>query len=250
MNEQPSVVCVMLTANRPEMARQAVECFRAQAYTAKRLFVMDTGRESARIVNADTVCSEHYPDVAHSIGELRNWANDWANDHCLAGDIIIHFDDDDWSHPNRIAEQVALLQSSGADVVGYNEMLFWKEPLRATREIGPGAAGYFGEAWLYCESNPSYALGTSLCYWRKTWERKPFLDKSHGEDLDFIRGLKMASGSSIGAKVRGEPGEPRMIARIHGANTSTAYTPKKMAAHPDCWCRVPEWDAHCRSVFA
>ena len=43
-----------------------------------------------------------------------------------AADILVHLDDDDYSHPNRIAEQVVLLQSSGADCVGYREMLFWQ----------------------------------------------------------------------------------------------------------------------------
>ena len=49
-------------------------------------------------------------------------------------DILIHWDDDDYSHPNRIAEQVALLKSSGADVVGFSEMLSWRETPQAIKD--------------------------------------------------------------------------------------------------------------------
>ena len=59
--------------------------------------------------------------------KLRNFAGE-ANGPAWMPEILIHWDDDDYSHPNRIAEQVALLQSSGADAtVGFREMLFWRE---------------------------------------------------------------------------------------------------------------------------
>ena len=170
-------------------------------------------------------------------------------------DILIHFDDDDWSHPERISEQVALLESSGADVVGYREMLLWRE--------GPG------EAWIYSNPDPRYALGTSLCYWRKTWERKPFEATSNGEDTKFITGLNCVGKSSFPgeppetAKRRGLPDgstvmkydidEPRMIARIHAGNTSNQYAQNlldisnRVKGGP--WRRVPEWDAYTRSIM-
>jgi hypothetical protein len=194
-------------------------------------------------------------------------------------DIFVHFDDDDFSHPNRIDEQVALLQSSGADVVGYREMLFWREarcpdcgePMKAE-------AGYYGmscdhqseirpEAWLYSNPDPRYCLGASLCYWRKTWERKPFEATSQGEDVRFCTGLKCVAITSMPVATfdigkNGDPTndpkvQPRMIARIHSGNTSTAYR----SANPgedrlrlaelqgSCWKRAPEWDSYCRGVM-
>lgn len=246
----------MLTANRPEMARRAVECFRRQTYENKRLLIWDTGQT---FHEPDHPVNEHYvavPNIGRTIGELRN--------HAIAGtvlcnqeiDILIHWDDDDYSHPNRIAEQVALLQSSGADCVGYNEMLFWREPKRAmlNRDAVPG------EAWLYSNPNPNYALGTSLCYWRRTWERKPFEATSAGEDLRFISGLNVAACQSFwpeaapGTIAYGSDNLPRMIARIHSGNTSSAYDPRKMEAEArkrnGMWKRVPEWDSYCAEVMA
>lgn len=232
----------MLTRNRPQMARRAVECFRAQTYPAKTLLIVNSGL-------GPMIPDGYAPDImepclvgadAQTVGELRNRGARIAVQH--GAEILIHWDDDDWIHTNRIAEQVALLQSSGADCVGYREMLFWRQAER--------------EAWLYSNPNPGYALGTSLCYWRRTWERKPFPATSIGEDLQFIAGLKCAGVSAAPIKTSGVEivvALPAMIASIHAGNSSGAYDPRKMAAEaakPDgMWRRVPEWDTQCRSIM-
>lgn len=251
MTTEPTVCVVMLTADRPGMAKRAVECFRAQTYPAKRLLIYDSTPHDSGIPLGG--CGPVIFHVGHNgggltIGHLRNLASSLRTGygHDLS-DILIHWDDDDYSHPNRIAEQVALLQSSGADAVGYREMLFHSS----------------GGAWLYSNPNPAYALGTSLCYWRRTWEAKPFEAVNSGEDTRWIAGLKMVSESSIAVTYAPELDraqlatanpryEPRMIARIHPGNTSKAYDPAVMAAverQGGEWKRVPEWDSYCRSVM-
>ena len=271
-----AVVAVMLTADRPELARRAVEAFRAQTYPHCRMLIWDTGKPPK-------VYPEHRNRVlyynAHdlgkkTIGELRNDANSFAMMAAQPAniDILIHWDDDDWSHSNRIAEQVALQQSSGADCVGYREMLFWRTPeilkgqFRKSDGEHSGVYSVPGEAWLYNNPNPGYALGTSLCYKRTVWEKKPFPATSYGEDLQFITGLKCVGRSSL---IRGlmpieygpTTGEympapmnagPRMIARIHAGNTSTVYRPELMAAierQGGEWKRSPEWDSYCRATM-
>lgn len=245
----------MLTADRPALARRAVECFRRQTYAYDRrvLLILDS---------SDTFYAEEHEGCGvvsvsaqregFTIGELRNCANGF----CTEYEILIHWDDDDYSHPNRIAEQVALLQSSGADCVGYREMLFWDERKYVARvEERPSPhesrEGIVNEAWLYSNPDPRYCLGTSLCYWRKTWERKPFAATSQGEDERFTTGLKCVGikGSGIVADYAFmEDHQPRMIARIHAGNTSNAYQPAKMARARE-WRRVPEWDQYVRSVM-
>lgn len=217
------------------MAARAVRCFNAQTYRQKELLVYCTDdhdgyghvatpwltfRDDRRI---GLVAS--HERQAFSIGALRNAANDQAGS---MAQVIIHWDDDDISHPNRIAEQVALLQSSGADCVGYREMLFWQ-----------AIAGQFCGAWLYRHSHQNYCLGTSLCYWRKAWENCKFPDTSVGEDLAFVQRVKALGVSAI-------DDEPRMIATIHGGNTSSAYTAANMAKEE--WKRAPEWDAAVRKM--
>ena len=243
---KPTVCAVMLTCDRPEMARRAVECFRSQTYQAKKLLVYNSGESDEIECGCGPECYHviiQFPASASpTIGTLRNLANSYRTGFGHEqSDILIHWDDDDWSHPNRIAEQVALLQSSGADVVGYNEMLFWREP-EMQNSLGLTRPG---EAWLYSGS-PAQILGTSLCYWRRTWERKPFEATSQGEDARFIAGLKCGGITSL------QGSEPRMIARIHAGNSSNAYRPDVMAAverQGGEWRRVPEWDVQCRSVM-
>ena len=260
MSDNPTVCAVMLTADRPEMARRAVECFRAQTYPAKRLLTYNTG-DGELYWDYDPFIAHHrYRPVGthrgdEPIGAIRNWANEEAQ-----ADILIHWDDDDYSHPNRIAEQVALLQSSGADAVGYREMLFWREAATVVnwKERAANHESQLGEAWLYSNLNPSYCLGTSLCYWRKTWERKPFEATSQGEDFAFCAGLKTVSVTSI-FDVHNDPfveclpnGDadktPRMIATIHSGNTSVAYRTELMRQAEE-WQRVPEWDDYARKVM-
>lgn len=256
---EPTVCCVMLTANRPEMARRAVENFRAQTYANRCLFVVDSS--SGPLFDPGSLTTQATVSrviETESIGSLRNWGALGTK-----ADIIIHWDDDDYSHPNRIAEQVALLQSSGADCVGYREMLFWREGLPwmegATVALDDRSDLWKmnkpGEAWLYSNPDPRYCLGTSLCYWRRTWERKPFEATSQGEDERFTTGLNCVGISAN--PIDDDPPmhhneQSRMVARIHAGNTSTAYDPAKMAAcqvQGEKWTRVPAWDQFCRSVM-
>lgn len=233
---EPTVCAIMLTRDRPEMARLAVDCFRAQTYPhgRRRLLIWDSSPDFEAYTTygeANDITPVPADETDKTIGALRNRSVDFWNDY----DIVVHWDDDDWSHPNRIAEQVALLQSTGADCVGYNEMLFWDS-----------RPGQFCGAWLYSNPAPRYALGTSLCYWRRTWERNPFPATSQGEDFRWLAKLaKVQAISSLikpccGYPMHEPPTMPRMIASIHGGNTSNAYNPAKMQASE--WKRVPEWD--------
>ncbi len=243
---EPLVCAILLTKDRPEMAKRAVECFRSQTYPRKTIMVLLTDPKGIA-PETDAMRGEftatYNGAINLTIGELRNGAN-----HCAVEqyqpDIFIHFDDDDWSHPNRIAEQVALLQLTKAECVGYQEMFFWDS--RGT-----------GETWHYLNRDHRYCVGSSLCYTRAAWERKPFKalpvnSESLGEDTEFIRDREsvgvymstMARDKTIeiaGEQVR----EPRMICSIHGKN-STSYAGIEKSGN---WKRVSEWDAHCRSIM-
>lgn len=171
--------------------------------------------------------------------------------------IIAHWDSDDWSHPLRLEEQVMHLQASGAPCVGYNKMLFWDSrkyvaKLQHPRELeivdsqwvgGESVEGFVNEAWLYSNGNRAQPLGTSLMYWRETWENNNFQDMhpaTGGEDvrfLDTMRPRPCAVPSLCAGKA------PRMIAAIHGANTSTSIVECKE------WIRVPEYDEICRKTM-
>jgi hypothetical protein len=190
-----------------------------------------------------------------TIGYMRNLCVEQAR-----GEIIVHADDDDYSHPMRLAEQVALLQSSDSECVGYRECAFWDTRL----EVGKRKAQAFvrgdgpcigvsaplpGEAWVYRSPDPRYAIGASLMYWRKTWERVPFPDKNVGEDQHFTMRVKTVGVSGLRfpdiADSVGAPCEPRLICGIHGSNSADYRKFSKQS-----WRREPALDEICRTRMA
>jgi len=173
------LVCCILPYHTTQFYEQAIECFNQQTYSNRILFFLNTS------------------EIKKPVGAIRNQLVEQTP----AGSVIAHFDHDDWSCPTRLEEQVALLQSSGASIVGYCDMPFYNvQTQRVT---------------FYRQPNPRYALGTSLMYWRSAWERHPFIEVAGDEDSKFEQAVgfdKVHTQSTL-------PG-PRMVARIHPGNTS------------------------------
>lgn len=126
------------------------------------------------------------------IGTMRNIG--CAN---ARGDVIAHFDDDDYSAPERLADQIARLRSTGCAVTGYHTMRFTD-----------------GNHWWRYRGFPAYALGTSLCYRRDWWARHHFPALQVGEDNGFVE-------AAVAARqlVTADAGD-LMWATIHPTNTS------------------------------
>lgn len=215
----PTVCAVMLANGRDAMVARAVASFRAQTYPECHLLIWNTGTPDQFFEHAlgSASITVAYSPERGTIGALRNAANA-----IVSADIIAHWDSDDWSEPRRIEKQVALLQSSGVDCVGYRDMLFWREPP--------------GEAWLYT----GHLLGSSMCYRRAAWQRIPFEDKSHGEDYLWWKQQRCAAVSSLADS------DPRMICSIHPGNTSPDYA--KIAQKSE-WQRAPQWDGTAARVM-
>lgn len=215
------VACICPTADRSCFLERAVKCFQAQTYPHKKLVIIDSGSlpiedpASAEIIYARTDSRSH----SLTLGELRNLAIGFADD----ADLIAHFDDDDFSHANRLAEQVALIESTGADIVGYRDMLFYDSSVRKTLEAFGMKSVLNGELWLYSSgrTNAHMGCGTSYMYRRSVWEKRPFPAVTVREDETFLYRIpveKRAFVSSLEGP-QGQYDEPRMIAEIHGSNT-------------------------------
>jgi hypothetical protein len=130
---------------------------------------------------------------SRSIGEKRNFGCERAS-----GDIICHFDDDDFSGPERVASQVeTLLRNPSRSVVGFHSMRFTD-----------------GERWWKYIGTRNYALGTSLCYRREWWQVNKFPALMVGEDNAFV-----ANAHARGQLVTEDAGE-LMYATVHANNTS------------------------------
>jgi glycosyltransferase involved in cell wall biosynthesis len=165
-----SVCCIMLANGRPEMVRRAVASFHSQEYERKRLLIWNTGaRGDFDVFEAFDVSVCYSPDPG-AIGTLRNRANSAAVD-LFDVDVVAHLDSDDWSHPRRLADQVELLETSRADIVGYRDCLFWDSRAegRACSRITCQVAGMHigtcvGDCWLYRAAHPKHAIGASMIY--------------------------------------------------------------------------------------
>lgn len=242
--DDPLVCCVVLVDGREAMVQRAIASFRAQTYERKRLLVWNTGSHGPVLTDSDSLDPSAQmwepcivgPVERMRIGQLRNEAIKYLLSLPLsyegidAPDIIAHFDSDDWSHPRRLEEQVALLQSSGKQCVGYRDILFWD-----TRSEG--------KAWRFTHPNPEYVVGASMMYRREAWEACKFDESEAHEDYHWwVRNHSECLGVSC------FEAEPRMICQIHGSNTSGAYAPEKM--RPPEWALAPAWDAYCRKVMA
>jgi len=170
MDIRPLVTCIMPTYNRRRFVPRAIEYFLRQDYDRSELLIVDDGTDPVRDLVPDT------PRVRYAalpsrvcLGAKRNLACEQAS-----GDIILHWDDDDWQAPNRVRYQVESLVERGADVCGINQILFFDCRDRTAWMYAYPPAERF---WLY---------GNSLCYRREFWERNRFEDVNVGEDTLFV----------------------------------------------------------------
>lgn len=210
----PLVTCIMPTSRRPEMARDAVRMFRAQTWPYKELVILDDS------------LTPSFPDGEYQVGlnpgcifyEQESWRltiGEKRNICCAnaAGQIIMHWDSDDFYAPDRILDQaVRLLENPLLDMTGYHSMEFVDEANQAR--------------WMY-DAGPGHAIGVSQCYWKRTWQEREFKHIDISEDMDFVAGRSLISA----------PANRRIIARIHEGNSCNKVNlPHK---YPDLWKPLP-----------
>ena len=151
-----------------------------------------------------------------AVGDRRLPLGAKRNVGCAArnGELIAHWDDDDWIAPNRLSSQVQQLLQSDADVCGAGELLHYGLDT--------------GEAWLYRRSphERPWVAGGTLLYRRDAWARTPFSEIDVGEDEDFI-------ARQLAERIHAAFDHSFYIALIHRGNTS-----RKRLADPH-WQRCP-----------
>ena len=223
----PLVACLMPTAGRLHLLPRAMRSFSRQTYPNRILIVLSNNPEEDEVIASLRITPDiitHAAVPGKTLGYYRNVTAQLAV--AAGATIAVHFDDDDWSHPERIADQVAALEASDRDCVGYRSGLFWLEEE--------------GRAWMYSNGLKCYCLGNSLCYWLKVWERAKFPELRRGEDYHWLREID-ALGHA--------PEEPRIIAAVHNGN-AVNYPIEQQAKSSISWRRAAEWDEICRKEMA
>lgn len=162
------MVSVIMPCSRNEDLPRAIDIFLSQDYKEKQLLI---GLDSLDGVDLsqygeDSNVFTFFEGVKETIGKKRNRLINAAH-----GDIICHFDSDDYYAPDFITRSVAHLLRTKAAITGLSKAYFYKPHTNM---------------WLY-EKNfkQPYVIGSGMCYHKEVWSRKPFPDTNNGEDLEF-----------------------------------------------------------------
>jgi glycosyltransferase involved in cell wall biosynthesis len=206
---RPLVSCIMPTANRRRFVAHAVEYFLKQDYPAAELVVVDDGTDAvADLMPADARVRYQHLERPTLLGSKRNLACEMAR-----GDLILHWDDDDWMAPDRIARQAEVFYNSAAEVSGLSELFFYSPVSR--------------EAWRYRyrPMGKPWVAGNTMCYRKGIWRKAPFAAVAEGEDTRFVWSLRSSQVSALN--------DPSFfIGIVHDSNTA----PKRR--HDPSWTAV------------
>lgn len=195
--EQPLVSCIMPTANRQKFIPFTIDYFLHQDYKNTELVIIDDGIEPAKALIPDDskIKYFYYPNKIGTIGIKRNIACEKAS-----GEIIVHWDDDDWYAQDWISRQVDAQLSTGADITGLNKAIFYSPML--------------DQKYIYedTDEDKPWVLGGTMAYKKSFWEAHKFVDLQVGEDYDFVWNSK--------GKIFAIDYTDGFVAILHAHNTS------------------------------
>jgi len=125
------ISCLMVTFDRLALAKLAIRSYAEQSYADRELVVVTDGEErfrSALTSYADDLgiagVRVIYPGSSGlTLGALRNISMDSAR-----GDILCQWDDDDYSHPDRLAIQARHMLAQAAGASFFTDHLQYIEP--------------------------------------------------------------------------------------------------------------------------
>jgi glycosyltransferase involved in cell wall biosynthesis len=187
----------MPTADRRRLVPQAIRLFLRQDYPNRELVIVDDGADGVDdLVPEDARIRYVRLTGKRVLGAKRNECVEASR-----GDLIMHWDDDDWMAPHRISTQVEALLAKGAEVCGLTRMLFHEA---AT-----------GRTWLYAypEQRRGWLAGGSMLYTRDFWRQGRFPASQVGSDTRFawthdLRGAAVVDDLGL------------YVAFVHPGNTS------------------------------
>lgn len=242
MSDLPFVTCLCLTKGRKEWLPGVVASFLTQDYAGRSelLIVADSWEdipEGVGVIGFDKGPFAVKRRVQFgreisivfelgAVGKKRNTGAEWS----AKGSIISIWDDDDYSAPGRLTQQVETLLSTRAAVTGYTGLKFtdgrdwWR--FNYHRVPGTGCEACSHENCMTCwpdsphcgnRANPGrydYVHATSLCFRRDWWETHPFEETQVGQDERF------ALAASAADQLAPCPDLCLMYATIHPGNTS------------------------------
>lgn len=207
---QPLVSCIMPTFQRHSFVPLAIKYFLRQTYDSRELIIIDDGPDSIEELLPQDERIRYYRIArGMTLGAKRNLACEYAR-----GEIIAHWDDDDWYAPHRLGYQVEVLLTEDAEVCGLSQVLFYDtEGDRAWHYVYPPDL----QPWL---------AGGTLCYRRAFWETNRFANIDVGEDACFVWTQRPKRLAAL-------PDPNFFVGIVHPKNTSPKET------EGSCWHSLP-----------
>lgn len=207
----------MPTRNRREFVPRAIRQFLEQDYPSRELIVLDDGGEAVSdLIPADPRIRYERLDRPVILGDKRNLAAERAR-----GEVLVHWDDDDWMASWRLSYQVGRLLTAGVDACGLNRVCFH--------------APASGQAWEYTYAGQEpWLVGGTLCYTRSFWHGHRFASLGEGEDNDFLWRHR--------PRVLVLPDTSFYVATVHPANSSRKAT-SSASYRPLSVEQLPFWSA-------
>lgn len=184
-----TVSCIMPTKNRRQWVPRAIECFLAQTYENRELIIIDNGESIADLIPKTDKIRYMRLNGDQKTGQLRNFCCQIS-----AAEYIANWDDDDWYHPERLAEQIAAIGDLPA--VGYDTCYF---------------SGDKGTYLYRYAGGGRFAVGATLLFRRDWWDKHRFPAIQVGEDTEFVARMP---------EIKVLDGRDRFVASIHDQNTS------------------------------
>lgn len=197
----PLVTCIMPTANRRRFVAQAIRYFQRQYYPHRELLIADDGSDPVSdLAGGDSAIRYLRVSGGMTLGAKRNLACEQAR-----GEVIVHWDDDDWQADWRLSYQVQQLLEQQADVCGVDKVWYYQPST--------------GRGWqyVYPPGGLPWVAGNSLCYRRDFWRRNPFPAVTVGEDSRFL-------WSSQPKRLVALPDNRFLVGLVHPGNTSVKRT--------------------------
>lgn len=199
--DAPLVSCVMPTRDRRRFVAQSISYFLRQDYANRELLVLDDGDDRVGDLIPDDPRIRYVAlDQSVVLGAKRNLACRLAR-----GEILLHWDDDDWQAPHRITYQVGELARARKRISG------------SRRELYLDSSARRGWLYEYPVSEHTWLAGNTFCYRRDLWEQQPFPEVAVGEDMRFV-------GALARSEVAAASDYRFLVGLVHDANASAKDT--------------------------
>lgn len=166
---KPLISCLMVTtSSRIAHISRALACYASQTHRPLELIVV--AEDLMPFPEASSKFVRCAPGL--TIGEKRNIAVAHAS-----GDYVATWDDDDWSHPDRLAVQVAALEAhpeAGAAIMSRATLVCPHRNLYGVSSVGSWQASMLARRWrLPCYPAQNLEEDTLVIDQLKVW----FLDR-------------------------------------------------------------------------